>query len=356
VYVYQPDETNRYLIVQAAAGTTARTVMSSGQRLSIGGRSLPGQIAAPGRRQARIAEARGDDAAYFGNTALPGARGEMTLPLLVGDRFLGVLDFQSIHFEAFSHEDLVMMTALADQAAVTFDNARLLQRTEAALAELEKTQRQYLHQAWRSITGEPESAPAYVYTTGSGVAATTLKAAWSPTISQAMAERKALSSVAREEGGAPASPTVGVEDAAPSTNAGKGEHSEVLTLPITLRGQIIGALEVRQKAGRTWQREDINILTEIAERLGLALETARLSQENQRRATRERLIREITSDMRETMSTKTILERTIQRLGQEIGAEEVAVRIVPAGQPHPHRPLAGQVGMQAAEDQLAQTS
>jgi GAF domain-containing protein len=356
VYVYQPDETNRYLILQAAAGTTARTVMSSGQRLSIGGRSLPGQVAAPGRRQARIAEARGDDAAYFGDTALPGARGEMTLPLLVGDRLLGVLDFQSIHFEAFSPEDLVMMTALADQAAVTLDNARLLQRTEAALAELEKSQRQYLHQAWRSITGEPESAPAYVYTAGSGVAATSLKAAWSPTISQAVAEHKALSSVAKEDEGALASPTVGGEDAAPSTKPGKGEHPEVLTLPITLRGQIIGALEVRQKAGRTWQREDMNILTEIAERLGLALETARLSQENQRRATRERLIREITSDMRETMNTETILERTIQRLGQEIGAEEVAVRNVPAGQPHPHRPLAGQVATQAAVDQLAQTS
>lgn len=357
VYVYQPDETNRYLILRAAAGTTARTVMASGQRLPIGGRSLPGQVTAPGRRQARIAEARGDDAAYFGDTALPGARAEMALPLLVGDRLLGVLDFQSMHFEAFSPEDLVMMTALADQAAVTLDNARLLQRTEAALAELEKIQRQYLRQAWRSIVGEPESAPAYVYTAAGGVTATSLKAAWSPTISQAVAERKALSSAAKEDGVAPASPTVGDEGAAPPTKPGGREHSEVLALPITLRGQTIGALEVRHKAGRTWQHEDMNILTEIAERLGLALETARLSQENQRRATRERLIREITSDMRETMSTKTILERTIQRLGQEIGAEEVAVRIVPAGHLHHAadgvqvaEQAAGQVGTQAAVD------
>jgi GAF domain-containing protein len=353
VYVYQPDETNRYLILRAAAGTTARTVMASGQRLPISGRSLPGQVTAPGRRQARIAEARDDDAAYFGDTALPGARAEMALPLLVGDRLLGVLDFQSIHFEAFSPEDLAMMTALADQAAVTLDNARLLQRTEAALAELEKTQRQYLRQAWRSIIGEPESAPAYVYTADSGVAATSLKAAWSPTISQAVAERRALSSAAKEDKITPAPLAEGGEGADPPTKPGEGEHSEVLALPIILRGQIIGALKVRHKAGRTWQHEDMNILTEIVERLGLALETARLSQENQRRATRERLIREITSDMRETMSTKTILERTIQRLGQEIGAEEVAVRIVPTG--HLHRTadavqVAEQVGTQTAAD------
>jgi GAF domain-containing protein len=331
VYGYQPDETNRYLAVHAVAGTTARMVMASGQRLPIGGRSLAGQVAA--ERQARIAEAQGDDAIYFGDTALPSARAEMALPLLVGDRLLGVLDFQSIHFDAFSAEDLVMMTTLTDQVAVILDNARLLQRTESALAELEKTQRQYLRQAWRSTISEPENAPAYVYSDTGGVAAASLSAAWSPALSQALTDPAPGATRPL----APRAPwhrppgQVRASEPARGEEPDGGERSEVLALPITVRGEVIGALEVRHKPGRTWQREDLNILSEISARLGLALETARLSQENQRRAARERLIREITGDMRETMNIRTILERTIQRLGQEIGAEEVAVRIDPEG-------------------------
>jgi len=350
VYVYQPDETNRYLTVRAAAGTTARMVMASGQRLPIGGRSLAGHVAA--EREARIAEARGDDANYFGNTALPSARAEMALPLLVADRLLGVLDFQSIHFDAFSDEDLVMMATLTDQVAVILDNARLLQRTESALAELEKNQRQYLRQAWRSTIGEPETAPAYVYSDTDGVTATSLSAALSPAISQALTDPPP--GITRPL--APHTPwhrTPAQVRASGSTQGAEPdgeEPSDLLTLPITVRGEVIGALEVRHKPGRTWQHEDVNILSEISARLGLALETARLSQENQRRATRERLIREITGDMRETMNIRTILQRTIQRLGQEIGAEEVAVRIGPEG------PQIRSAGPAPRADSLALTS
>jgi len=226
-----------------------------------------------------------------------------------------------------------MMTTLTDQVAVILDNARLLQRTESALAELEKTQRQYLRQAWRSTISEPENAPAYVYSDTDGVAAASLSAAWSPALSQALTDPAPGATRPL----APRAPwhrppgQVRASEPARGEEPDGGERSEVLALPITVRGEVIGALEVRHKPGRTWQREDLNILSEISARLGLALETARLSQENQRRAARERLIREITGDMRETMNIRTILERTIQRLGQEIGAEEVAVRIDPEG-------------------------
>jgi hypothetical protein len=53
--------------------------------------------------------------------------------------------------------------------------------------------------------------------------------------------------------------------------------------------------------------------------------------------------------MRETMNIRTILERTIQRLGQEIGAEEVAVHISPEG------PQARSAGPGSRADSLALT-
>jgi GAF domain-containing protein len=304
VYAYQPDETGQYLFLRAAAGTNAPRLLAEGQRLHIGRSSIVGQAAV--ERQARRAQAQGENIAYFDNTALPGARAEMALPLLVGDRLLGVIDLQSIHLEAFSNEDLVILTTLADQVAVTLDNLRLLQETGSALSELEKVQRQYLRQAWRSTVGKLEDAPAYVYTDSGGVTATNLNAARSPEIAQALSEGQAQINATDED---------------------QTGSSSTVALPITLRGQVIGALQLRQKAGQAWEPEDLDTLSQVTERLGLALETARLSQETQRHADRERLIREITDRMQRATDMETLFQIAAEELNKALSASRAYVRL-----------------------------
>jgi GAF domain-containing protein len=304
VYAYQPDETGQYLFLRAAAGTNAPRLLAEGQRLHVGRSSIVGQAAA--ERRPRLAQARDENVAYFDNAALPGARAEMALPLLVGDRLLGVVDLQSIHLEAFSDEDLVVLTTLADQVAVTLDNLRLLQETGSALTELEKIQRQYLHQAWRSAVGGLENAPAYVYTDSGGVTATSLSAARSPEISQTLSKSQ---------------PQIN------ATAADQAGPSHTVALPITLRGQIIGALQLRQKTGQAWQPEDLDTLSEVTERLGLALETARLSQETQRHAERERFIREVTDEMQRATDMETLMRVTAEALNKALSASRTYVRL-----------------------------
>jgi GAF domain-containing protein len=298
VFIYQPDQDHQELIIQAAAGPSAGALIKGGQRLPVGAHALAAQAAS--ERRARFAEASNEDAIYFEETALPDACAEIAVPLLVGDRLLAVLDLQSTQLEAFSYEDLALLTTLADQVAVTLDNVRLLQEAQAARAELEKAHRQGLRQAWQSAIGGTENTPAYVYSDGDGITETNLSAAWSPEIAQAATAGQPLAS-----------------------------DETTLTLPIVLRGQVIGALQLRHKPGRAWQPDEIETLGSVAERLALALENARLIEETQRRVAREQLTREITDQMRESMNVSTILQRTIQQLGQAVGAEEVAVRIMP---------------------------
>jgi GAF domain-containing protein len=300
VYVYQPDKSGQYLVASAAAGTTARSVMRRGHRLEIGAHSLVGRAAAEHRPQ--IAQARGEDAIFFEDTALPGARAEIALPLLIGDQLLGVLDLQSIHFEAFSDQDLIVMTSLADHAAVTLDNARLRQEIHVTLAESDELQRQYLRQAWGAFKDRSESLPAYIYADTVGVKKTSLTTACTPEISHAAIQGELL------------------------VNNSENDSSSVV-LPIALRGQVIGALQVYHKTGRSWQPEDIATLTEITERLGLALETARLSQENRRRAVREQLISEITAHMHETLDVDTVLHTAAREMGMALGLHDVTIRL-----------------------------
>jgi len=69
---------------------------------------------------------------------LPETRSEMALPLIVGERVLGVFDVQSEAVNRFTEEDLRVQTTLAGQVAVALQNANLMtgQPETAGLAGL----------------------------------------------------------------------------------------------------------------------------------------------------------------------------------------------------------------------------
>ncbi len=300
VYVYQCDESYQYLELWAAAGSAA-LLLDRKHRLVVGGHSLAGQVALA--RRPRLAQAQGEDAFYFENTALPGARTEMALPLLVGDRLLGVLDLQSAHMWDFSEKDLRVLTDLANQCAVTLDNARLLQETETALEELAQVQRQDVRRAWQSFLGQASKSPAYVYTDEDGVEMARLEKVWSTAMAQAMTARQPLVS-------------------------GQTEHpASTLSLPIMLRGQVIGVLELQHKEGLAWQPEDVETMGRVVERLGLALETARLSEETQRRIARERFIRNVSDKMQRATDVASLMRVTAEALNEALGATQTYVRM-----------------------------
>ncbi len=70
---------------------------------------------------------------------LPGSgiltRAELCLPLKIAGRTLGALDIQSTQPDAFGENDVMAMEALANQVAVTLENARLYQAAQRELAE-----------------------------------------------------------------------------------------------------------------------------------------------------------------------------------------------------------------------------
>jgi len=61
---------------------------------------------------------------WLANPKLPGTSSEMAVPLVIGDRVLGVLDVQSDRINAFTEEDANIHTTLASQVATALQNAR----------------------------------------------------------------------------------------------------------------------------------------------------------------------------------------------------------------------------------------
>ncbi|MBU0494667.1 MAG: GAF domain-containing protein [Chloroflexi bacterium] len=77
-----------------------------------------------------------NDPRYYSIPALAATRSELTVPLVVKDRIIGVLDVQSDQCEAFGETDVALLQSLASQAGVAIENARLFQRQERRITEM----------------------------------------------------------------------------------------------------------------------------------------------------------------------------------------------------------------------------
>ncbi len=98
-------------------GTHGTTTISLDQEQSL--------VARAGRtRQAVIVNDVRSDSGWLPNPILTETASELAVPMVVGDRLLGVLDVQSDRVNAFSDEDASIQTTLASQVATALQNAR----------------------------------------------------------------------------------------------------------------------------------------------------------------------------------------------------------------------------------------
>ncbi len=102
-----------------------------------------------------------------------------------------------------------------------------------------------------------------------------------------------------------------------------------LSLPMRLRGEVIGALGARREEGRGWSDEEVALVATVTDQLAQTIESLRLLDETQRRAARERLTAEVTARMRESLDVETVLKTAAQEVRQVLGLPEVVVRLVP---------------------------
>jgi len=71
------------------------------------------------------------------------------------------------------------------------------------------------------------------------------------------------------------------------------------------------------------------MMESITEQMGVALERARLYQDSQRLAMRERLVTESTGRMRQTLDVEAVLKTAADEIYRALDLEEVVVRLTP---------------------------
>jgi GAF domain-containing protein len=106
--------------------------------------------------------------------------------------------------------------------------------------------------------------------------------------------------------------------------------AEGLAVPIRLRGQTVGVMNLRVPQGREWDSDEVDIAEAVAERLSLAIEAATLLKSTQRRANIERITSEISGRVSGSTNLETILQTAAQELSRALGGSDVLVQIEPA--------------------------
>jgi GAF domain-containing protein len=271
VGIFIVDETSRSAILQAGTGEAGKAMLAERHRLSIAESSMIGWTII--HRQARIALDVGQDAIRFANPYLPDTHSELALPLLSGDQVFGALSIQSNQREAFDQDDITILQNIADTLAIALENARLFQEAQSTLDELRVAQRAYITKTWSETAREHEK---FEYSSG---------------------------------GPAPV----------------QGSETSSIDVPLTLREQIIGELHL--EGDQDWTPEERSLIEAVASQAALAMENARLLEESQTSALRERLVAEITGKVWSSPNADFILQTAVKELARALRTDDAVIEL-----------------------------
>jgi GAF domain-containing protein len=310
VSIFLVDEIGEYAVLRAATGDFGHLV-ERGHQLPVSESSLVGSAVAGGR--ARITLNAGDDAVNFVSPLLPETRSEMALPLRIGERVIGALDIHSTQATAFDEADVQVFQTLADQLAVAVENARLIHALQQNLREIEAVYGRYTQDAWSTFIRGASVPLGYRYRHMDVEAAT---------------EQHPEAHEALQQGRSVATSIQAGEDS--------GEQAQVnaVAVPIKLRNQVIGVLDLRAE-NQAISPEAISLTEEVADRLAMALENARLFDEARLRAVRERALNQVMARFARSFDVDTVLQTAVRELGQLPRVTEVSVQVGLAEAPSP---------------------
>jgi GAF domain-containing protein/HAMP domain-containing protein len=293
VGIFLLDTAKEYAVLSAANSIGGKNMLERGHRLKVGETGLVGFVTGTGKP--RVALDTGADAVFFNNPDLPETRSEIALPLHVGDEIIGALDVQSTEPNAFVQEDINILSTLADQVSIAIQNAQQFEETRKALNESEILSRQFVQAGWQQFTKSRNLL---------GIRHTGARA----------------SLLHRRNG------KDNQEDLFAGIQAKPNARGASLSLPIKLRGEVIGSVDVRTPDNRPWDQDELDIVTAIIERAAIALENARLLAESQKRAAKERIIGEISSKISMQSEINELLKTAAQELGRSLPGAEIAIQ------------------------------
>lgn len=273
-HIFMKDPSERFAELHASSRWKGAEPEVTARRREVGSATVLGQVTTRG--EPLLALRTDSDPMLQQNEMVPAATSELVVPLRVGTRITGALDLQCENPDAFSPDDFSVYQTVADQLAVAIDNVRLFQEAQQNLREIEALNRQLTGEAWRDF----------------------------------LATRKADTPLGFR---ASATGTHSVDDDVQPEGA--------TSLPIVVRGQHVGSLDVETPDDAELDEDVKAILEAVAERVALALDNTRLAQQAERTAQIQQLVGEFSRKLQAATDVRAILRLTASEASEILQTE-----------------------------------
>lgn len=263
---------------------------------------------------------------------LPGTFDAVAVPVIYRNNIIGVLDVQSTSQEGFNEDEARVLNTLGDGLAAAIVNLRLITDLQTSVARQEaentalRSRLQSLRQADRASRNVWERL----------VVSRNQTAANGPT-------RGAASSNAPLAYGfdfdgqqgvhLPASDLPSALRAVLETGAHQVRQEgdvKVISVPINLRGQLLGAMSFSVAKDRVLSDKQIETAKIVAERLALALENRQLFEQTQAQAERERKASEAASLFITSTDVESVMNVAVRSFNEALGAIHTRIHLQPS--------------------------
>jgi GAF domain-containing protein len=239
VGIFLLDDRNEWAVLRSASSIGGKQMIERGHRLAVGKQGMVGFVTSIG--EARITQDVELDRIHSVTKELPDTRSEMALPMTARNKIIGALDIQDSKPNAFTQDDVAVLQTMTDQISLALENIRLFEQTQADLEEIQRAYGEFSEQAWGE-TFQKDLLQSYRYFGGS------------------------VSPLPKDD---------------PSKN-----EDGTFSVPVSVRGYTIGTIEItKEDSSRDWNSDEIRLLEALSEQIGIALDSARLFNETQLRAT-----------------------------------------------------------------------
>ncbi|RLC66475.1 MAG: hypothetical protein DRI48_04570, partial [Chloroflexi bacterium] len=268
---------------------------------------------------------------------------ELCVPLKLADRVIGVLDVQEARLNAFDETDVVALTTLADQISVALENARLYNAAQQEIAERERAQEalreraarlelvarvgrkttailepdELLHQAV-DLIGEAFGYynVAVLLVEGDAVVPRAVSLPQAKHLEGKLRltiGSEGITGWVAQHGEPLLVPDVRADERHYDALEGDRTRAE-LAVPITLKGTIIGVLDVQSTEIDAFSQLDVFTMQAIADQLAVAIENARLYEEARRHVEELTALHNIDVAITSTLDPRGVLEAIYEQV------------------------------------------
>ena len=323
-------------------GTHGMTSIPFGQEQSLVARAAR-------NREAVIVNDVRNEPGWLPNPELPDTRAELAVPMVVGDKLLGVLDVQAAYTDAFTSAEANIQTTLAAQIATSMQNILQFESTqkvandlsvvaEVGIATATITDKDQLLQEVVDLSKKSfdlyhahiylmnEAGDALDLTSGAGEVGRTMVAQG---LSIALdREQSLVARAARTHEGVVVNDVT--QDANFLPNPLLPETRAEMAVPMIVAGKVTGVLDVQAETVERFTDVDVNIQTTLASQIAVALENARSFEKTEGQAEQALKLNTITQKIQAADTIEEAMQVAARELGHALGKRQTMVSLNPS--------------------------